>query len=126
MLGPPGEVEAYWNGSRIQFCTDLSIPAATHGDGNPTTKVGNLFTQIWPSRTSQGPTIDTKFIYTVVKKSDLVDGTLELLWDRFAWAMDALLHGVVPEWEGRKLTNAGNELKTKRIRTYIESRGGGW
>ena len=75
-----------------------------HGDAAPTHKTDGLFTISWNSVHGTGSTMETRYIYAVVKKSDLTDGTLEVYWERLAWAMNALADGKIPpmDWKGKK------------------------
>ena len=92
-----------------------TAPLAVHADGAPTNKADGVFTINWGSQTAEGPTIQKKLVFTCVKKSDLTDGTLEQLFDYFAWAMNALLEGRYPmlDWKGRKFKDAGRVIKTR-------------
>ena len=108
--------------------TKTTLPGRIHADGAPTTKVDSIFTINWCSQVAEGPTIGKKLIFTCVKKSDMVDGTLERLWDYFAWAMNALLEGKVPQTDhrGRRLANAGQPLKTKGWTMACNQVAGDW
>lgn len=74
--GPEGDISDYWDNLRGHVCVqalgDLigpkTVPIAMHGDGAPTHKTEGLFTVSWASNTVKAPTIDSKIIYTCIKK----------------------------------------------------------
>ena len=68
-----------------------------HGDGGAFSKQDSLFTFSWNSLLGQGTTIDKRFVYTVVKKSDVIADTLPALLKLFSWSVNALLTGISPE-----------------------------
>ena len=122
--GEEGEAAAYWYGIRhhiiykaieVKVDPEHTLGLGLHGDGAPTNKTQSLFTIAWNSIHGRGTTRETRYVFTVVKKSDLVDGTLEALFDRLAWSMNALLEGRLPErdWRGQKLQQGGRQLATR-------------
>jgi hypothetical protein len=58
----------------------------------------------------------------------LEDGTLNTLWDYFAWAMNALLMGKYPEldWLGRPHCKAGQTIKTRGYKICTNQLRGDW
>ena len=51
-----------------------------HGDGGRFTKQDGVYVLSWNSLTQAfGPTLDTRFLFTVMRKSDLIDGTMDNL-----------------------------------------------
>ena len=119
--GADGEIGKFWNGLRghVVFeqskeCIDIgrSVPVGIHGDGAPTTKVDGLFSISWNSILGKGSTEMTRQVFSVVKKSELGNGTLDCLWKRLAWAFNALIDGVLPkrDWAGNKLSEGGRRL----------------
>ena len=75
------------------------------GDAGSFSNQDSLYTFSWNSLlTSQDCTTkDGRFLFTVMKKEDLVPGTLEALLKIFAWDMNALQTGFTAEydWEGK-------------------------
>ena len=137
LQGPPGSIREYWDGVSdtdlhqpiaAYVDKDNTIPLGFHGDKAPTSKNDGLFTISWSSQTVIGETRATKLIFTVVKGTDLKDGTLARLFDYFAWAMNALMVGKIPEKDhrGRKLKNAGMPIKTKSINFACNQLRGDW
>ena len=119
--GPEGDLEDFWEGIRghdvykkgkAHIDKHRSIPVGLHGDGAPTTKVDGLFTISWNSIIGKGSTELTRQVFTVVRKSDLGDGTLDCLWRRLSWAFNALIDGVLPasDWAGVRLRDSGRVL----------------
>ena len=70
---------------------------------------------------ARGSTAASRFIYTVVKESDIVDGTLEKLFDHLAYSMNILVRGVYPEFgfSGRPHPLAGQAINSNGWRMSI-------
>jgi hypothetical protein len=110
IIGDRNDISQLWNGmvgtpvyehSKHVIDHAKSIALGLHGDGAPTHKCDGLFTIAWNSLTGRGPTRQTRYIFAVIKKSDIEEGTLTRLWDYLAWAMNALSHGRFPERDHR-------------------------
>jgi hypothetical protein len=119
--GDPGDIHSFWDNLRGHptcpaDADDCSVAAGAHGDGAPTTKADGLFSFSWGSLHGKGPTRETHLLYFVIKKSEMSEGILPVLFDRFAWAMNALDAGKLPyrDWKGRPLQDGGRVI------------GGGW
>ena len=121
LLGPEGDVADFWyhmrghvlyskNADRIDPVKSLAC--GMHGDGAPTTKVDGLFTISWNSLHGEGSTQETRQVFTVMKKSEMCGDALKLLWDRIAWAFNALSVGTMPakDWQGKCCKEAGRPL----------------
>ena len=137
VLGEDGALSAYWEGMlhkpiytdvKDHIDTNFSIPASFHGDGAPTTKVEGLVTISWGSTIVTGPTKHVRYVYTVVKKTDFSDGTLEALLDYFAWTGNVLSTGTWPchDWKGRPHPKAGQPINTKGWRIAFMHAKGDW
>ena len=113
LRGEEGNIREYWAGLRSRnspiFNAGLidpenTIPCGLHGDKAATSKTQGLFTVSWNSLLSKPglSTRESRFVYTVVKSSDLTRAKSERLFKRLAWAFNALNAGVWPEtdWEG--------------------------
>ena len=132
--GPDNDVASYWKGlcpaivyqkNKSLIDTRRTIPCGAHGDGAPTTKVDGLFSISWNSLLGQGSTEETRQVLTVVKESDLGDGTLHAIWQRMAWAFNALIDGRMPErdWQGKACPDAGRLLASGWKFAPIQLRG---
>ena len=101
-----------------------TIPITFHGDGAPTTKVEGLVSLSWGSCLVQGTSKLTRFVYTVVKKSDFNDGTVNQLLAYFAWAANVLFTGTYPEktWRDRPHPLAGLPINSGGWRMAVKSR----
>ena len=119
--GGDGAIEAFWQhlkdnviftSIRDHIDTEHSVPVSIHGDAAPTTKVDGLYTISWSSPLGKGSTKETRYIYSVICQKDIADGTLEALFERLAWAFNALVAGRLPrrDWLGKKMEGAGRRL----------------
>ena len=84
--GAAGDIPTFWDALkdhvvytkiREHVDTIFSLILTMHGDGAPTNKVESLFTISWSSATGHGNTKDTRFVFAVAEKSDLVELILE-------------------------------------------------
>jgi hypothetical protein len=74
-----------------------TIPLGMHADGGPFSKQDSLFTINWNSLLGTGQTFRKRFVFTVITKSQMVEGTMDHLLKVFAWSMNSLLEGKTPE-----------------------------
>ena len=104
---------------------EKTIPLGLHGDGAPVYKHESLFTISWNSLQGRGTTIETRFVFTAIRKSQMGVGTLVALWTYFAFAMNVLLSGVTPstDWTGAKVPGGGKDLADGWRAACIEGRG---
>jgi hypothetical protein len=91
---------------------DKIIPIGMHGDGGGFNKQDSLYALSWNSLICGGATIQSKFLFTVVKKSDMVADTLDKLMEAFSWSCNVLLSGQSPHssWQGHALPDGGLDL----------------
>eukprot|EP00959_Pyramimonas_sp_CCMP1952_P041387 865491-Pyramimonas_sp.AAC.1 len=89
-----------------------TIPLGVHGDKAATTKTQSLLTISWTSLLGQGSTKETHQVFTTIKSSDITGRTQASLWTRFAWSMNALCDGRIPnlDWKGRPHPEAGRPI----------------
>ena len=64
-----------------------------HGDGGRFNAQDSLYTFSWNSVLAKGQTVQTEFLFTVVKKSDMLPGTLDEVMRLFVYI---LLTGETP------------------------------
>ena len=88
------------------------IPLGLHGDAGAFTKQDSLLVLSWNSLIGGGHGFARRFVFAIVRKTDLTPETLDTLWTVFAWSMNALLTGVAPEedWDGRALASGGEYI----------------
>jgi len=123
--GPADAAKAFWdflqdtpmvrdhpylpNGRRHQ-----TIPLGLHGDAGPFTKQDGVFVISWNSLIGgeAGEGFAKRFLFAVIRKADLVPGTLDALWTVFAWSANALLTGISPEvdWAQREIGGGGDYI----------------
>ena len=117
------EIPQFWNGIRnstlfreisAHINPLKSYPCWVHGDGAPTNKVDGLFSISWGSVLARGPTATSRFLYTVIRESDLNDETLDALFADFAFRCNILVTGVHPALlkNGRINPKAGQPINT--------------
>ena len=90
--------------------TERSIAIKIHADAAPTTKVDSMLTIAWSSLHGSGSTKETRNVYTTIPKSWGIE--LREVFRRFAWAMNALVDGIMPklDWLGKPADGAGRRL----------------
>ena len=121
LAGGADEIPIFWNGVKHhplyleiapQINLEKSFPFWIHGDGAPTNKVDGLFTVSFGSMLARGATAKSRFIFTVVRESDITDGTLEVIFDYLAYSLNMLVTGVYPEFQFNGLPHrlAGKNL----------------
>ena len=79
-----------------QSSWDQTIPLGLHGDGGSFSKHDSLFVISWNSVMGTGVTKSKRFIFTCIRKSDMVLGNLDAIWKVFAWSCNTLLSGETP------------------------------
>lgn len=79
-----------------------SIPLGLHGDAGAFSKQESVYLFTWNSLLGAGSTSAKRFVFTLLKKSDVTAGTLDEIMRIFAWSMNSLLTGIVPRvnWLG--------------------------
>ena len=107
---------------------EKSVALGLHGDGAPTHKCDGLFTIAWNSLTGKGPTRRTRYVYAVIKKSDIEDGTLARLWDYLAWSLNALAEGIFPlrDHNGQRHPRAGELITSAGWKGILIQLRGDW
>ena len=118
LRGDDLNVEDLWYGlrrtkvftaNRQYIDTSRSLAITLHGDGAPTTKADGLFTISWSSLHASGSTRETKNVFTVLRKKDIGPGTLDAIFERLAWGLNACCDGVMPDqdWQGKPCPDRG-------------------
>ena len=107
LSGPDGACSQFWQSMRdtpfVQGHPDLAesswsktIPLGMHGDAGAFSH-DSLFVISWNSLMGMGSTITKRFVFTVIKKSDMRADTLDAILKHFSWSCNALLAGKFPE-----------------------------
>ena len=103
-----------------------TLALGIHGDGAAISNTQGLFTISWNSLHPKGvQTQENRNIYACIRKSQIVPGTLEKIFDRLAWSLNAISEGKLPErdWKGKPLKNAGRILAKGWKGKLIQVRG---
>ena len=113
MRGPIGAVATYWDSMRhTDFFrlylglseTDLhrTIPIGMHGDGGAYSHNDSLFVLTWNSLIGVGTTRMTRFLMTVVPKSEMCAETMSTIMAILSWSFNVMLTGIEPlkSWLG--------------------------
>ena len=121
--GNDGEIQEFWlnirntpmyKHNRAVIDINKTIAVKLHGDKAPTTKVDGCMTLSWSTMHGTGNTRDTRMVFAIVPGTWLCDESYTALFDRLAWAFNALTDGILPGkcWLGRDITDgtAGREL----------------
>lgn len=88
------------------------IPLGLHGDAGAYSHQESLFVFTWNSLLGEGSTLSTRFLMTVLNKSQIVEGTLEAIESLLAWSFNVALTGVDPavDERGRALPSNNSYL----------------
>jgi hypothetical protein len=139
IAGSEGALKAFWESMRESefvrthpYLPEVGwpkcVPIGMHGDGGAFNKNDNLYTIAWNSLVAKGATVQTRFLFTVVKKSDMVDSTLDVLMEMFGWSCNVLLSGQTPhqDYLNRPLQGGGCDLTPGGFRACLSQARGDW
>ena len=123
ITGGDGALEMFWTGlQHSKFVSEHQylprslwpqvFPIGMHGDGGPFSKQDSLFSISWNSLSTVGPTLQSRFLFTTVRKSDMVADSLDHLLKIFSWSCNVLLSGQTPhsDWNNNPQPGGGLEL----------------
>ena len=95
-----GACEGFWRSIRstpffmqhpaLKESLERTIPCGIHADAGAFSLQDSLYTISWNSLLGAGSTIQQRFLFSVVKKSDMVADTLDVLLRNFSWSLNAL------------------------------------
>ena len=117
MVGPEGAVGGFWEKMKdtpiVRHhpvpAADLhrTLPLGLHGDGGSFSKQDSLFVFTFNSLLGEGVTSSKRFVMTIIKKSELVPGTLDKMMEILAWSFNVALTGLTPvvSFDGEELGN---------------------
>ena len=113
--GPDGAVTEFWQNmddtpiARDHPCLDRNrtIPLGLHGDGGSFSKQDSLYVFTVNSLLGEGESACKRFVMTIIKKSELVPGTLDKMMDIMGWSFNIALTGLTPvvSYEGEDIDN---------------------
>ena len=123
LLGPRGACKQFWREMQGSDFLRLhpfmpmgawskTIPLGFHGDGGSFNENDSLYALNWNSLVVGGPTIQTRFLFSVVRKSECVGDTIDELLRVFSWSMNVVLSGQTPhvDWKNRAVAGGGKDL----------------
>lgn len=98
-----------------------------HGDAGPVSKHDSLFTLTWNSLLGEGVTLEKRFVFTVLKKSQMKhDGsTMNSVFKLLAWSLNCCLSGRTPKLDffGRPCQGGGEDIAMKLRFATVQVRG---
>ena len=108
--GPAGATQQFWNSVKytdfiqnhpmLKGLSDNAmskiVPLGFHGDGGAYSKEESVYVFSWSSLLGTGATLNKRFIFTVVRDTDLAAGTIDAIFLIFAWSVNTLLSGQSP------------------------------
>ena len=89
-----------------------TVPLGFHGDGGAFNAQYSLYSLSWNALTAAGVTMQTRFLFTSIRKSDMCEGSMDRVPHIFAWSMNVLLSGQAlhRDWDNRRLDGGGVDL----------------
>ena len=137
IVGGDGALESFWNGmSQSEFVQRHpylpksswcdTVPLGFHGDGGAFNAQDSLYSLSWNALTATGATMQTRFLFTSIRKSDMCEGSMDRVLHIFAWSMNVLLSGQTPhrDWDNRRLDGGGVDLAGGFCGCLTQIRGG--
>ena len=73
-----------------------TIPIGFHGDAGAFSKQDSLYTISWNSLIGAGKTAEKRFVFTVLRKGELVAETLDCVFRILGWSFNSMLCGEFP------------------------------
>ena len=73
---------------------DKIIPLGVHGDAGAFCKTDSLYALSWNSLLGRGSTVRKRFLFTILRNSDMLPETLDLALEVMAWSVYVLLGGI--------------------------------
>ena len=71
-----------------------TIPIGFHGDGGAFSKQDSVYVMSWSSLTqAHAATLDSRFLFTVIRSKDMLPNTLDKLMEAFSWSLNQCLRG---------------------------------
>jgi hypothetical protein len=91
---------------------DSMVPLGIHADAGAFSNEDSLYVISFNSLLGMGPTISKRFLFTVVRKSEMAADTLDYILWIMSWSFNVLLDGESPatDYMGRELLRGGRLL----------------
>ena len=137
--GPDGATLAFWESMRdTPFVAnhrtlkredwDKAIPVGLHGDAGSFSKQESVYLFTFNSLLGAGSTASKRFIFTVMKKSQMTRETINEILKVFAWSCNAMSTGITPEfdWSGRPTEDRGGVWMAGGLKAFLAHVRGGW
>ena len=116
--GAPGVITEFWRSmAETQFSIrhpilrpdnlHWSIPLGFHGDAGSFSHQESVFLFSWNSLVGAGPPTK-RFLFTLIKKSEMVAGTIDEILRLFAWSINACQTGELPSRNHLDIPQVGN------------------
>ena len=83
-----------------------TIPIGIHGDGGSFSKQDNVYVLAFNSLVAAfGPTHDTRIVFTLIRKAEMVADTMDKLLEAWSWSLNVCLTGLTPDKDWQKKQN---------------------
>ena len=138
LAGPQDAAKEFWKSMRDtdfvqrhpflpEGLWEQTIPLGMHGDGASFSKQDSSYVFSWNSLIGAGQTMQKRFVATVIRKTDMVDGTIDRISKVLSWSFNAILSGKFPResWDGKALPG-GDGLLAKGWRGALCQVRGDW
>jgi hypothetical protein len=137
VVGPAGACAQFWNemaGTAYvrnhpflpHSAWATTIPLGFHGDGGAFSKQDSLYSLAWNSLVTNGPTIQDRFLFSVVRKTECVADTMDALLKIFSWSMNVALSGQTPLIDHNNRPMAGGSPLCGDYRAALVQVRGDW
>ena len=79
-----------------------TVPLGLHGDGAAVSHQDSLYVFSWNSLIGSGATVQKRFLATIIKKTDMVPGTVDAIMKILRWSFSVMFSGQkCLRWTGR-------------------------
>ena len=89
-----------------------TVPLGMHGDAASFSKQDGVYTFSWNSLIGSGTTVQKRFVATLIKKSNMVPGTMQAITKILSWSFNVMLSGETPrlDWNESPVEGGGLPL----------------
>jgi len=123
IAGPDGACRQFWEAIRDTAFVAIHpalpenmwqriVPRGLHADAGAFSHQDSLYTISWNNLVGTGQTLTKRFLFTVLRKSEMSEDTLDAALRIMSWSFNILIEGVTPsvDWVGRPLRGGGQPL----------------